>query len=257
MPLADGGFSLLCPYHPEKNGWLLKVPINYSIGESIGKIDNTEQFSVSDTVKLSLHMSGFVQFSRGAKKPIVSGYSEVLQKPKGVGVKSPVPVEVTTGPLCGFTAQGLEKFKPLTNEKAEVFLRNDLWYHPKYPPDSDAYHVEIFMLPIARANAADLVDGKRLAKMQLPFYARFKFPHTLRIIELPGLWFCLGVIICPQPMDDSIDSGYKLSSPSIGEPGQQKFAISAWYPRPPMLKDFPSTSLDYVPLEAVPKDSPS
>jgi hypothetical protein len=247
--LPSGGFSVQCPYHPEKSGWVFKAPVTYDIGESFKPIDNAEQFSVSDTVKLSLHMNGFVQFSSATGKKIVSGFCQDLQKPKGVGLKAPHQIEVTTGPLCGFSVQGLDRFRKLATETAEVFLREDLWYHPEYPADSDAYHVEMFMLPLWCANAAESVNGRRVLKKFLPFYAKFKFPHTLRVIEIPGDWYCLGIIVGPQPMDSTVTSGYKLNSPSVGEPGREKFAISAWYPRPSILKDHPSQSLDYVPSE--------
>lgn len=252
----DDGFSLMCPYHTETKGWIVKTPINYAPGVSTVPISESEQFSVSDTVKLSLHMTGFVQFSSGTGNRIVSGYCDVLKAPKGVGLKSPDSVVVTSGPLCGINVRGLGGFQLLHEEKAEVFKREDLWYHPDFPSDSDVYLVEIFMLPIDAAKAAEQCEGKRLLKKFLPFNATFTFPHTLRIIELPNLWFCLGVIICPGPFSETITTGYTLSSPGMGEPGKQKYAISAWYPRPAMLSDLQSKSLDYFgPDEAIVQSS--
>jgi hypothetical protein len=244
ITMLSDGFSLLVPYYPAKEGCLFKTPIDYS--SVIGVAPVTEIFTVSDTVKLSLHMTGFAHFSTAGAKPVISGYCEVLKKPKGIGLKAPQEIDVSSGPLCGFMVQGLEEFTPLGKETAEVFHREDLWYHPDYPGESGTYNVEIFMLPLSTAAGAQGDSGKRTVKLQLPFMGRIKFPHTLRIIELRGLSFALGVIISPSPRDSSIVSGYKLASPGVGEPGAQKYAITAWYPRPPMLKDHPMASLDFV-----------
>jgi hypothetical protein len=247
ITMLPDGFSIQVPYHPAKEGWLLKTTIDYRKRSSTAPI--TEQFSVSDTVKLSLHMSGFVHFSTAGQQPITSGYCDVLKKPKGLGLKAPDKISVFSGPLCGFVVQGLEQFKPLRNELAEIFRRNDLWFHPDYPSDSTAYHVEIFMLPLSRAAGAQDVGEKRIVAMQLPFAARFRFQHTLRIVELPGLWFALGVIVSPCYQDTTIDSGYKLASPGFGEEGNLKSSITAWYPRPKIVENEKMPSLDYVPPE--------
>jgi hypothetical protein len=244
ITMLDDGFSIQVPYHSAKNGWLLKTPIDYSQRE--GVVPLVEQFAVSDTVKLSLHMSGFVHFSTAGQQRIISGYCDILKKPKGLGFKAPDPIEVSSGPLCGIVVQGLSGFALIDNKPAEVFNRSDFWFNPAFPKDEGTYHIEIFMLNRNRAGNALNDDGKRTVTMQLPFWSKFRFPHTLRIVELPGLWFSLGLIVSPTTPDSTSSSGYKLNSPGFGEPGEPMHAITAWYPRP-VTFDEELPSLDYVP----------
>jgi hypothetical protein len=240
--LSDG-FSLLVPYHPAKEGCLFKVPIDYACTRAV--VAPSETYSVSDVVKLSLHMSGFVQFSTGGQKPIVSGYCNVLKRPKGIGLRAADLIEVTSGPLCGVMVQGLESFEPLGSNTAEIFNRGDLWFHPEFPEETGAYNIEIFMLPLDVLLSATMVDGKRTVNLELPFAGKVKFRHILRVIELPKLWFALGVIISPLPGDSTIDSGYKIASPGMFDPNGQAFAITGWFPRAEMLKDEEMKSLDF------------
>ena len=87
------------PYHPAKNGWLYKAPDYYGRSEGFVPITEFTHYTVSDSVKLSIHMNGFVQFSAAGGQPIISGFNQELQQAKGLGLKTYDPIIVTSGPL--------------------------------------------------------------------------------------------------------------------------------------------------------------
>ncbi|MEQ8785087.1 MAG: DUF3606 domain-containing protein [Pirellulaceae bacterium] len=79
ITLEKDGFAASVPYHPAKKGWIWELPLDYSkFGEVPVPLSEAKHYTVDDTVKLSMHMGGFVQFSRGGAKPIVSGYNPEL-----------------------------------------------------------------------------------------------------------------------------------------------------------------------------------
>jgi len=107
------------------------MPLDYSQHRFLVPLEEADQFNVSDTVKLSMHMTGFVQFSTGGQNRIVSGWNEELKRPKGIGMRSDDPVMVKTGPLFGAALQGMDGFQVSTGKPCEVFEQTDFWHHPE------------------------------------------------------------------------------------------------------------------------------
>ncbi|WP_166831601.1 DUF3606 domain-containing protein [Thalassoroseus pseudoceratinae] len=246
--LQSDGFAVSVPYHPEKQGLIIELPLDYSKDEFLVPLENSTCYTVTDTVKLSFHMNGFVQFSRGGEKPIVSGYNSQLDVVKGAGLKAPDAVSVTTGPLLGIVIQGLEKFTRLNKKDAEVFKPTDMWHHPKFStPEDTAYHLEVFMFPKSEISSSRTIDGRRILRKNLPFWSTLIFPFDLRVVELPNRPFFLGVILSHMRPDSTGLSGYKLCGPSCGGPSEQKKSIQAIYPRPPFAEEIDCISLDYHP----------
>ena len=66
QPLGDGGYSVICPYHEAREGWLVKLPVGVGYGPCEAtkiSVENTTHYTASDRVKLSHHRDGLVQFS--------------------------------------------------------------------------------------------------------------------------------------------------------------------------------------------------
>lgn len=244
----NDGFHLSVPYHSCNSGVVFKIPYTYSKKTYIVPLSESDQFTVSDHVKLSMHMTGFVQFSTLGKK-IVSGFNQQLQRPKGVGVNAPSPVCVTTGPLCGIFAQGLSGFQTNSGKPSEVFIEDDFWHHPDFSePGDDAINLEFFMFD--KADMAGVIltkSGQQILTRELPFGGRFRFPFHLRVIEIPHLDFFLGLIVSRVSCDNGFESGYKLSGPGCFTEDGKPFGINAWYPVPEFLSDSAIPSLDFVP----------
>lgn len=117
-PHSDGGFDVHIPYHKEKSSYLYTIKIPYKIGNfSIDlKKSVIKEFTSDIDIKLSIHKSGFVQFSKGIK--IISGIDQDTGKPKGLGIKiGSLDNPIRTGPTFGVTIWGLDRFDTLITKK--------------------------------------------------------------------------------------------------------------------------------------------
>lgn len=245
------GIAVAVPYHSANEGWLFKHPMHYDRTEGAVPISEMTHYTAEDKVKLSIHLGGFVHFSRAGKKPILSGFDDVEGKPKGIGVQSPDPINVTSGPLFGVLIRKVEEYHELGERKALVFEPEDLWHHPRdCSSTATAYNLEGFMFPRNRLIEARNVDGKKILRTQLPFISLIEFRHDLRVVEFQYLPIFIGLII--HRITAAATGGFCLAGPGCGPPGAQT-GISAWYPKPSFTED-PSfmedaKSLDYRPNE--------
>ncbi|HQU42611.1 MAG TPA: hypothetical protein PK867_07350, partial [Pirellulales bacterium] len=176
------GFAVSVPYHSAKEGWITEHPMHYdSLDVHTVMPCEIEHFTASDRVKLSIHLDGFVQFSRGGDQPTRSGYDKATETVKGVGLKAPTPVVVTSGPTFGIVLRGLKDFAVLPDGKeAEMFEREDLWHHPRdSSPSAQSYHLEGFTFRIELLSEVRDVNGRRILLRQLPFMSILAFRHEL------------------------------------------------------------------------------
>jgi hypothetical protein len=117
--LKNGSFAISAPYHPERMGTLMKLPIREGRGglRIIEPRDREVEYRVSGAVKLIYHSTGFVQFSQGDRQRIRSGRrpgSEFLI-PKGLGMEAyPITNPDTRGPTLHATFYGIEACEPVT-----------------------------------------------------------------------------------------------------------------------------------------------
>jgi hypothetical protein len=72
VPLSDGGYSMLAPYHAAREGWLYKHKVDYRKEEISLEIFGMQHFVTSDRVKLSHHSDRIVQFSGVNAQKIIS-----------------------------------------------------------------------------------------------------------------------------------------------------------------------------------------
>lgn len=122
------GFAVSVPYHSAKEGWITEHPMHYE------KLDvhtvmpsELVHFTASDRVKLSIHLDGFVQFSRGGEQQVRSGFDEATQTIKGVGLRAPTPVVVTSGPTFGIVLRGLEASRSYLRRNERKCLRKTIF----------------------------------------------------------------------------------------------------------------------------------
>jgi len=243
MPMTDG-FAVSVPYHSARQGWLFKHSVDYRGTFGVAEINESDHFTAEDRVKLSMHLDGgFVQFSRGGAGQIISGRDKATGEIKGLGVASPYPIEVRSGPLFGVQLQNIDEFEALGERVAETFSNEDCYIHPRLThADSEAYHLEFFMLPRDWLSRAELIGDRLMLVRELPFISMFTFPFHIRVIEFPRLKWVIGVLVHRM---DRHGEGYCLSGPSCGPPGKP-MALGAWYPRPDLIKNVKATrSLDY------------
>jgi hypothetical protein len=256
ITLQNDGFGAHVPYHTARNGWIFELPLDYTKTDFKVPLSAGKHFTVSDVVKLSFHMTGFVQFSSSGGRPILSGYNPSLDLVKGAGLRAPDPVKVTTGPLFGVQVYGIEHFAQSTTKPVEMFEPDDLWYRVGEATECDtAYNIEVFMFPNEILRGARAIDGKQILRRRLPYSSsQVWFEHDIRILELPRLPFFLGVIVSRSRAAGAVNSGYKIMGPSCGGVGETKRCIGAEYPCPKIVSTLNPTSLDY-PLPETTKQS--
>jgi hypothetical protein len=249
LTTCNGGFGVSVPYHPAKNGWLYKAPYYYGHGSGIAPLSDFTHYTVNDRVKLSIHMNGFVQFSGAGGQSIISGYNQEMKQAKGLGLKAPDPIIVTTGPLFAVVLYQLHEFEALGSKQAEIFERSDVWHHPQFSkPEHTAYNLEFFMFHRNLLRSTTIDQGKRLLRKELPFNSTLRFRHELRVIEFAGLDVFLGVILSRICEYLPGQSGYMICSPGFGAPGEvQMYGIQARYPCPEFVHEQNPKSLDASP----------
>ncbi|MFZ2189879.1 MAG: hypothetical protein WA057_01125 [Candidatus Magasanikiibacteriota bacterium] len=217
---SDGGIDIHIPYCKEKKGYIIKLPVDYSKRYSESS-DFSKEYIVDNDTKLSIHKSGFVQFSG---KEITSGIDKVTNEIKGVGVHSaPMKNPINTGPTAMVTYWGaLEGFtekkeKQRKNRFYIIFEDNDFILEEiNKKNETTAFSFDIFIFhPKTRLNIKNDEKGQYLT---LPFYnymhpgAIFTFP----ILQLKGLNNVIGILPFKRPSEFAQDFkyGYVLSGPA-------------------------------------------
>jgi hypothetical protein len=145
LPLSDGGYSMLAPYHAANEGWLFKHDVDYSVQEMDSHFSEMQHFVASDRVKLSHHWDGFVQFSGENPQKIISGRDPQTGQPKGLAIMSaPIWRPITSGPTFGVVAWGMTDFKQVTQARDTdvVFDASEIYHEYSTPDNFNACHVE-------------------------------------------------------------------------------------------------------------------
>jgi hypothetical protein len=242
------GFAVAVPYHNANRGWLLKMPVDYSKTVGVTPVNQMIQYTLETKAKLSFHLSGFVHFSgRGVR----SGFDPVTGEVKGLGLKLKSPVRIVTGgPAFALTLWGLADFQELGDKRSdvEVFQKGDFYFRGS----ADAwrgYVVEGFLMRWEESGSG---VTNRLGRMRwvgsLPYISPIFFRHELRVIDLPGLGYFLGIMVSRLPFDGGLvaGSGFCLSGPSsCGCNDIWPKTIMAIYPFPEDLPREETTTLDY------------
>lgn len=249
-PHADGGFNVLMPYCKIKKGYVFKWDKNYSKKiEYISQDDMIQDFSINKNTKLSIHKSGFVQFSG---QGILSGIDRYTNKPKGMGVQSsPLSRPIKSGPTFGAVIWGISLYDRYTkvSNTANILLfeEEDIYLRYNSEPllgqviDWDSLAIEGFFFGNELLPHVYKINGEY--KITLKFL-KFEVPgtvFTLKVIFLKNSPGFLGILvsrICTS--HEGSDSGYCLSGPTgnIRKVNGDTIGtgINCAYPLPPGLR---------------------
>jgi hypothetical protein len=140
---SDGSFSIDIPSYPYREGLVMKFspnygPKNYLIAEDEFK----QKLSSKNRPKLSIHSSGFVQFSGPGVR---SGIDANTKLARGIGVYSaPLDAPVESGPTFGITFWGVKNFEKTSKlKKGDILIKQeDLINRPN--PDNPEVNTYIF-----------------------------------------------------------------------------------------------------------------
>jgi len=228
-PYADGGFAVLCPYHKEEKGFLMKVPVRYDMREFYVPLSACTKFSADDKVKLSFHPGGFVQFSSATNKKIISGFDPQTGRPKGLGLVGPPLTSNLQGPSFGINIWGLKDFKDLKKTSGELvnFAEKDYYFRNCLPGTHNGFMIEFFLMPTECWNGTRKIGDEYHLNMVYPEFDAPRSAVDLRILPLPNQPMLFGVVVSRMNMDWSGESGFAMSSMSDG-----RHNLQAVYPSP-------------------------
>lgn len=165
VPLSDGGFSVVAPYHKDRMGHLFKLPIAPKQGgQRMVPLTDCINFSASDRVKLSYHVDGFAQFSSENKNNIISGRDPLTKEPKGLGlITYPLKTPIWSGASVGVTTWGLSEFEELAAKKdGQIIVEPaDCYYRASDDKNSDGWIISIYAFPKNSVPPVRMRNGRK------------------------------------------------------------------------------------------------
>lgn len=249
----DGGFAFFIPYCDRKEGVLLKLKQNYAKQEMFVNIEHKCVYSMKDSVKLSFHPDGFVQFSSAGATKLISGRDPITKKPKGLGIFSnPLDKPITTGPTFGGSMWGLTHYKELCNAKADetsvVFTEEDYYLRNCSDKDWNAYTLECFLFEYKRIekNIRHHSDAKKDVMILHKNFEGSPRVFCHRILPVFDRNYVVGILISRTKVGFASKTGFVISGPAQAINQHEGYALHA-------VTDFPfdaiePKSLEYNPL---------
>jgi hypothetical protein len=251
VPYAKGGFSVLTPYHNERQGWVAKLPVNYrQFGEILIPRAEVVGYSVNDRVKLSYHPDGFAQFSGEAGGKVISGRDPDTGEPKGIGLlTNPLQIPIWSGPTFGVTLWGLQDFEELESKETDalIFDEEDLYYRRCTPETANAWMVEAFVFPLRMWGAVRKRGDRYVLVEHFDGFEGYGATLELYVIPLPNQPVFLGVYASRTEVGFDAPSGWTLNGPGYRDQTGRGRVLMACYPRLPMMEEDKAGSMDYNP----------
>lgn len=240
------------PYHPAKTGLLIKgrkpvVRTGYHgpFGSHAETAKVVESYRADVPVKLSVHASGFVQFSAAGKTPVRSGRtSDILPIPKGLGLESnPIANPILTGPTFGAVFEAHDECEVATGKEKRpvmLFKEGDFFERDDHDGARHVYSVEGFFFPMDEKRHALLMsDGMTIRRPYSPL--RPEWIVDFRVVTLPSRLAFLGVCVTRRHRSLGTGTGYMVGGP---RDRTGRYFIAGLYPAPDD-DDNPSPSLVY------------
>lgn len=250
---GTGGFAVMTPYHQARQGFVCKMPVDYSkTGSSTIKVQNMIQaFGASHRVKLSYHGDGFAQFSGEKAGTITSGREKEHGVIKGVGLlTNPLSKPIFTGPAVAICAWGLQDFQPHEGQTANsiVYDLPTIQLRDCGAVDANALLIEIFTLPRSERNSARKLGDYLAVKRSFPGHTGPVKTFDLTVIDIPDPNVFLGILASRVRSHFTSPSGWTMGGPGSTETRGRRvrsYVLNAVYPLPNGLENLPS--LDYIP----------
>lgn len=256
------GFAVFLPFHKSRRGHLFKSPANYKQRErTIEHSAIVEQHVVSDTVKLSFHFDGFVQFSSAGRTPIISGIDTVTGMAKGLGLKArPLMTPCRSGPTFGGSVWGLDDYVRLSPKELEaarslVWTERDYYYRRCTSRTWNSYVFEGFLFPKSLwPNVRLEKSGGRLELRCRLRMRNYEIPDAVFDFKVvptsDNPFYFMGLIVSRIRGDFESPSGYTLGGltgrglDNDGKPAM--LGLHAAYPALESGMGGSLSSLDYV-----------
>jgi tetratricopeptide (TPR) repeat protein len=195
---SDGSFSLSVPYCRERNGSIYMAYVDPSPHYfTLDAKQMIKSFAVDTSVKVTMHTSGFVQFSG---KGVISGIDRTTGDIKGVGlISSPLEKPIESGPTIGGMMWGLSSgyTKYAKDTKHPIILREGDYYYRFASPDNyNCYLLEIFVFPdMMRRQIKEDKFGYYMYNQFFQYREQPGAIFKLRVIYLKNIPSFLGILV--------------------------------------------------------------
>jgi tetratricopeptide (TPR) repeat protein len=195
---SDGSFSLSVPYCRERTGSIYMTYVDLS--PHYFKLDAKQMiksFAVDRSVKVTMHTSGFVQFSG---KGVISGIDRTTGDIKGVGlISSPLEKPIESGPTIGGMMWGLSSGYTKYAKDAKhpiIFREGDYYYRFASPDNYNCYLLEIFVFPgMMRRQIKEDKFGYYMYNQFFQYREQPGAIFKLRVIYLKNISSFLGILV--------------------------------------------------------------
>jgi hypothetical protein len=251
LAYRDGGFGLVPLYAVDRahGTLLLETPTAYDApGFLVHQHSLYREYRSSYPVKLSIHGSGFVQFSRAGTTGVIAGKDPQTGRARGFGYQGPPPANpARSGPMFGMTAWGLGEYEDYLGPGKHSILmgRDDVYASPPGAPGLSGYALEFWPLPRYALPAARLRGGLlKLANPPHPYYNNKAFEFT--VLDVGNPLMILGLVVTKFAPLWEAPSGMTLSGPSDLSKRKALLAIA------PIPTSDPTASADYKDVNGQP-----
>lgn len=257
--MSDGSFKIDVPYCYYDEGLLIKFPVDYSKRDYALPVDETRQkFKAENRPQLSIHASGFVQFS-GTK--IVSGIDPETGNPKGIGIFcSPLITPIVSGPTMGCLIWGINHYQKIDSINDECLVISDADFINRIYRDAkkrgvertilNTYTLEFFVFPEEYSKLIFPTSGGEM--MTFRFWNYYECPgsiFTFPVVRLKNHSSFLGILpfktYSGWPSKSAY--GFHLGSPSGTDTKNEKgclYSIVLMYPNNMLTDEDIDASLD-------------
>jgi hypothetical protein len=227
----DGGFGLVPLYavDPGLGTLLVETPAAYDApGFLVHQQSMYREYRSSHPVKLSIHGSGFVQFSRAGTNGVISGKDPLTRRARGFGYQSPPPTNPPrSGPMFAMTAWGLGEYGDYHGPGKHSILMgpDDIYSAQPGAPGLSGYALEFWPLPRYALPSARLHGG--LVKLTNPPHRYYNNkPFDFTVLDVGNPLMILGLVVTRFAPEWATPSGMTLSGPSDLSQRKALFAVS-------------------------------
>lgn len=231
LAYPDGGVGLVPLYavSPELGLLLAETPTAYDApGFEVPRSSMYREYRSSFSVKLSIHGSGFVQFSRAGTSGVISGSDPQTRRARGFGYQGFPPNDPPrSGPMFSMTAWGLADYYDYRKRGRHSILmgHDDVYFERPGAPGQTGYALEFWPLPRHALPSARIRGGLlKLACPPHPYYANNAFDFT--VLDLGNPLMILGLVVTAFAPSWQAPSGMTLSGPSDLSQRKALFAVS-------------------------------
>ena len=225
---ADGSFKLDVPYCPYKEAFLTKITPNYKSPTKRYLIKIAEQnFTSKSRPQLSIHSSGFVQFSGHG---ILSGIDDKTGTAKGLGVfSSPLSTPVQSGPTAGITFWGVEFFEKLLSKRKTDLIIKESQIINRFYKDESSLNSYTFEFWVFSEKFEKYTKQSSFGEEVTLLFPQIPGVFTLPIIRLRNLSSFIGIL--PVRINtmfaEKVDFGFNFGGPAGTDTPDRKGELSS------------------------------